>query len=1655
MASTYKELLAARSGERTPSSSGSQAEPVSKKKSSYSEMLAARKAPKTKPLESPKAPDPLKEFSSALTTATGVNPDKPVLPERRLTPTENKQAAVKRLKETPLETVSALRNTASDLNNIWSDFKNYITASPEGRTTTDVVAGDMAEGLKVAGRTVKTVAKAPLNVLKAWTKTFADASGELLKDEIPTEKARAINSVAQVLDQTVGETGTVLKQSYDRFSKINPNAKDMVLGVLSGTTAAVNALSSEVSDVALPALAENQGAAGSLARGVIGGIEKLHGGLKYGLKQVLSLDKRNTEAEVEEAANSIATIMTMGLMVKGGGKVHEIGTRAFRNTVEKMGTARASVPKGTDPQQAVSRAIQDAALETIAEDSPGTVVTPQAREAYTTPLDQGGRNKIKALTPKERFAFESETAGDIADGINDISKKAIEDGIEVELSSMREQARAEGIKFGTEDIPFNDYPATFDPTSGSIIFNYAKIREHLETLAKGDSIIYGRGAQQYVAKRNPGESFADVSKRYLNELYEHELAHAKTVSERDILDLRDAETRGDKETVKKIVKDLEERAHRFVQVKQSKILGEDVTQAKADILRSYEDVRMAKENLEQLKFNDPNSEDGYQLWKRYASKLEGRENHTADQVARDIQRSNKNKYKTESEVFRKLNLERPLEDASEIALRPDDILETYQKRFRKEKEIKETFAKNKEAQAKDKKQQALPESKKDAAGLRESLKEARLEMRGREKELKRAGKKEGDIRVLLERGVEISRRKFTEQKLKEKFNNKLEAQKVLAAYLREIKMPREERGRHISDILNSSPDTLVKKLAKIDRDYSAYEQKQARKKVLEAIKKKVKMKIETRTAAGTRTSVRDARSVEMLREIKRNLKNGSRAEAFAERQRLIEEFREKNPQGDIPESLQDRLDVLSTYDIKNQSVSQLERTLEIIESLRENGKIKRAKEVELLKNDIEKTRSQVIETSEITPTSQLSKPQKDAVRFAMDGIKKFLIKSKSPEFLADYISQKGEAFRSAISNFIREGALRKDAAQRLTKADDEQFGRELLRSYGYPETRAGRKGLEKELGEIMLKEVNLGRFSNSAWKEKDLILTRGRAIDIISQAKNAATREILMNENNKFTPEVLDKIESILTEGDKNVIQALYAAYAKKFPLLNETSAKDTGVFIGYIADNYIPRISKGEGMNPSVQDEFLKRGGEDPYSVRHASIKQRLGTHGTIEFMDNPFAKYKQYASRVNYYASMWDYAKMLDGVFDSKVLKGLEEKYGEGVRTGIEKYKNDIKRGGLERLGDGYNNVMKLRNNIARALLNSPTVVAGQFSSTLQFAMEARSIGDYTKGMVEFMRSPLELGRSALEKSIVLQTRYDKKTFLEEATNLSQKASIRDVAGTSSFLDKLDLPLEKADMVTTISGWHTVYSSWKREFKQRGFDDVKAENLAVREADASVLRTQSSTDWMGKSQYESSELGRALISFSNQPVKMLNVMQHAVINARRGKMSKAQAAKILFTYSTLIPALYATLQTVTKRGVAAAFGQEDEQDLGKNIINAMISSPMGGLPLVGGVAQFVLGKAQGKNYDYAPFILTQPVNVLGSAFAEASQGDLDEATVELAKMSAMLLGVGYVQSPASAVKKNLGEANKEERAEYRKTPEGRAEAREKKIQKKLDKQK
>jgi len=1499
-------------------------------------------------------------------------PRRDLLDEPVLTQTPQEKAIVE-TRKLPVELWDVAKEGLWDrgLKPLGSALKNYINKPEKTTPTQDIlVAGETAVEV---GRAVSRTA---FNFVESITST-ASKIGSLYEEGSEKEDngfvnlhaAQMFTDAAASLDAAIKDSHARLKQSFGTLEKVKTSDVEVPLAILQGGLAAGELVTTDAAEVILGSF-QRQPVLNPITGTLMEAMRATRRVIAMGLRPLLFNAPLNDEQK-DRFADTIAGFGTMFVVTKGLHSTQKGISTVFTRASKKI-AERKAVRKEEITNAEIDSMTRDAFVETI--DPKAETALGQTRRAVTTPLDQGGAKRVASVERTERLAFESEMADNFGKTLGDLGDRATRDGFEIEIGNFQKKA-PEGVKITVEDAARADFPAFFDLESNTVVFNYPRLRSHLTALAKGDVIIYGDRANPKLFERKTGETFEQLQRRYTEELYKHEVAHANTIAPKDIARLRNAESRGDAPEARKITQELERRANEFMVRKSTKVMEGQTQYEIAKFESDAEIVAGASTRIEELKFDRDAMNKGYKAWAKGARRSEDVRSMGIEELAARRKESS-------AAVGRRYALGK---DA-------DATLQRFRTRLESEMNIR--------AEVKDARKRVRESDPEIRKAMRDARKETEVRVRGEE-----------GIKQMVERGVEIAKRKQVEVRMKGRIENKKQAQKIINDYLREMKIPRVHKGLALAAVIRAkTPHGAREALQKIDAEYSLFNRRETKRKIKARIKK-----TEAKVRAGVRRGKFDAETQIAFDRIRSAIfprKGESKVtyeEAFNARVELIREHQRQNEMGEIPIDVERELSILSVMGLDGQSVSQLKESLAIVEELAETGKIRRNEAVLKLEHRAESLKKEVLEDTGVTETGKLN-PESIGILHALG---EFFKTNMGPDYIFEWISKdakiEGSSALGRIFRQVKNAHARQEA--RTTEAKNRLMAK-TYEAWGYDPTKKGdQKAMYKETMEFLTEKQII-----EVEGEKSLELTRAEMLNLVGYAQNARVRKQLTNENNGWTEARLKAVEEAMSAKDKKLLEAVVEGYAEAFPRFDEAFRVDTGTPLGYI-ERYLPlhvRNTEGVRLQQSIADDmFRSYEPKQKPSLRPGATKTRSPqAQGQIDISGNPFAEFVGWHTRTNHYIETFEVAKVIDKAFDKKFMTGLQNTYGKAVAKQFTDWEDNVKRGGLESMKE-YQKWMEFRNNASAYILQATAPVVGQLASTPQWITATAKLSDYPKYILEYARSPREALQYVYDNSPTFRRRYELKSYLREINVKNAKEIARDFSGKKSLKDIADIPLAKMDKLGISPGMYASMKSWEAEFKSRGKSPEEAKQLAVEKAEWFLDNTQSSTDWTGKGGFERGLIGKLIISFANQPIKMMNYMVMSTVNLKRGKITPTQYAARFAATAILSSATYAALNQGSRNAVKWLSGGEldDEDSIWKRVLSEIAFGPIQGMPYVRDAFNMGYRSITGQyTKTPTPVALVSFEEVVGG-LRQIPSGDLDNAIVHFLKAGAAYTGAGWTR--------------------------------------------
>jgi len=1201
-------------------------------------------------------------------------------------------------------------------------------------------------------------------------------------------------------------------------------------------------------------------------------------------------------------------------------------------------------------------------------------------EAIHKPASSKTVREVRKFDPDMQLAFESELVRIGDEKFPSIQERAAKDGVAVRNIMDKADTR----------------PAHYDIETGELRFNDAAINETMRGLAEGKILRIGEGKQTRVFRMRDGESIGSAKQRLMDAMYDHEVAHIKTITPDDIAQMRAAKATGDMTKFNDIRKDLEQRAETFRFEKGREISQEQFAALDESLARTQnlEDVRSS---LRELEFKNKAQEASYQDWR-----------------------------KTRTE---------PNAD--------------YQVRFDKEVALRKQLGEAKAAY-----QKATPDAIRGAIErtvAREkgklSVERAKLgdkaDVKTRKLEVKLL--RERILRRLEKQNVKESF-EGKKQAIVEKFGKKGEAQQIIKDYMVENRVPKEVRGGFIAQLKNAkNASDAARVIDSIREQYSKYERKEARTRIVKLIER---TKVE-RQASGLNKGKFTAETQRKLDQIKKLMKE-DRQIMMGSVMKEVDQFWKDNPDAlELPDALAAKLELAEMSGLKSQTVAQLQNTEANIRGLMEEGKTERQMKMEERRrvddNFIRNANEQSLGRTEKPLETQADiKVMQKAIN---ESVARGWWNSSQP--LGILVRRLGKAVGQLASETI--GAVDR-AAGRLADAG-KKLEAKLESTYGkrWNDTVHEMATKQFDLGDMTDANGNTVRVRTTKMQAMDLYNA------LLDKDKAAA---LLNKDGNGYSQGMVDAMLGVLDEGDKKMADYIRESYKEIYPEMQKVFEERTGVPLGNVENysghaRWEGMAERFAEMNPL--ESVLKDADNRRLSTSPIAVKTRSGFSGKLKLSDNPFADLMQYRQKVGHYIETAEQAaRWRKLVSDSTFRDGILKKYGKEYLEGLDYHVANIERGGadlkkMSRLQKGF---YELSQQVSGALIANPRVWMGQLSSLPQFTGETVRLGGSKGAWLRGARK-VKANAALLDKYVpTLKARYADAPAEIVARFGADRSKFR--RGLEKFKKGQGSITEAFDKFTTMRGASGMFESMTEFYQSKGHDLNRAYELAGQDVARMVADTQSTKSFLGKSRLETQTSWiQPMTALQNQPNKIAHSMVQAIADVKTGKLTKAKAAEYLVWTGVIQPAMYYSLRAGTTvamtsalyaflKGIGAdeeaekvrakAEKKRQEESVAQGIAGAMFSNATGFLVAGDAIMTAQNNLIGGKNYELRPSLSDVAVDDILGAIEQWNAGDIDEAAALSIRSISRANGIGDPLGLINAYLASASEKNKTRKAEEKK---------------------
>lgn len=512
-----------------------------------------------------------------------------------------------------------------------------------------------------------------------------------------------------------------------------------------------------------------------------------------------------------------------------------------------------------------------------------------------------------------------------------------------------------------------------------------------------------------------------------------------------------------------------------------------------------------------------------------------------------------------------------------------------------------------------------------------------------------------------------------------------------------------------------------------------------------------------------------------------------------------------------------------------------------------------------------------------------------------------------------------------------------------------------------------RKELQKRMYKDTSTMIDLGNMVHADGKTRRVQMTRAEARKRWMEFQDDSLRDTLLDEKgNRYTEEIESAIEAALDEQDIAIAQAQLEFYNEYYDRVNVVYRKLYGVDLPKI-EFYSPIRRAAFDTETS---EFLQ-GIATQGSVAPASTKSRTNSRSEI-LAAGDLEVMMSHIYEMEYFIAYAEKVNHMRRVFGKpEVQRALKDKMGDEFVRSINKDIDYFSGKGAQNSFLGEKALRALVRNFGFAQLAAKPQIGIKQLTSFPAMVSDVSAKDFAEGLAVFARNP----KKALETLNESQFFKDRGMAIDKDFKaLTEDKHFLNIMGKSPGLLKfLMLPIKYGDKGAIAFGGYGHYYAQRKA----GMSHEQALESFARLAN----KTQQSSDidQLSQLQQRNDVISQVLTQFMSSPNALARAEYRAIVNAAKGRISKAEFAKQFFVYHFLIPNLFQ---------LAANGFDFDEKDQ----LKASLLGTANGVFLFGDILETVVSKAV--TGEYFDSTIRHPIEFIGELmdFVEnIAQGDIE----------------------------------------------------------------
>ncbi len=506
----------------------------------------------------------------------------------------------------------------------------------------------------------------------------------------------------------------------------------------------------------------------------------------------------------------------------------------------------------------------------------------------------------------------------------------------------------------------------------------------------------------------------------------------------------------------------------------------------------------------------------------------------------------------------------------------------------------------------------------------------------------------------------------------------------------------------------------------------------------------------------------------------------------------------------------------------------------------------------------------------------------------------------------DYLSQDDKDSKENQSRLSQ--LARVDREINNEKRGMVRYGEKIVdiaaKSFGF----SGNRRIREKLLLRRLREdadiINLGIFINRRGERIKFEISKAQARKLYMELQDPTIRESLTGEEqvaegfpeirgNAYSQEMLDAVNTFLTQEDKDFAEAQLQFYRDYWPTIDKVYSVRNGINLPF-NEFYSPIRREGYDV-ANTTSEFLQEVNVRR-SVASGSLRNRIPNLRRIA-LQNDIEVLQRHILEMEHFKHWAFKIQDLNTIFgNGEVRDVIKKKFGSPILKSIDFHIQNLTANGTEK-AKGYEAAIELlRVNFTRAALAiKPAITIKQTASFLAYADEIPSI-EFARGVGEFLKNPMEKINILFDSPLVKTRGKDFNRDVKDAFNSDDFAALRKIP---SWRNLLLFNVRYGDYASVFLGGWSVYSYNVRQ--------GKSHSQALEAFERATASTQQSGDLDQLSDWQrGGPIAKLFTMFTSAQNQYFRKELSAVRNLIKGRMAPKDFAKRIFIYHFLLPMFF-----------------------------------------------------------------------------------------------------------------------------------------------------